>query len=83
VISPSGDLEGRMFFVVVELIIADPYDPLRPNNNGPTIPFSNGPVPLVSRVPRYEIHKGINTDRNNSTLVVEGIPAGTSPHPQF
>jgi RNA-binding protein 26 len=55
----------------------DPYDPLRPNNNAPAaLPvIPRAPLPVVT--PRLEIHKGPNhTDKSNTTLVVDGIPAG-------
>jgi hypothetical protein len=57
------------------LTLADPYDPTRPSAVIPT------PTPVGGN--RFEIHKGANNhDKTNTTLVVEGIPAGKTP-PQF
>jgi hypothetical protein len=70
VISPTGEIESAFF--EGKLTIADPYDPSKPT--GSTFP------PRLVAGHRFEIHKGANfIDKNNTTLVVEGIPPGNPP----
>ena len=62
------------------LIVADIYDPLNPNGTAQgvksVIPAARPPI-----IGRFEIIKGPNhSDKTNTSLVVEGIPPGTS-HP--
>jgi hypothetical protein len=79
---PSSHLPGISKAVIPLLhlsnISADPYDPLRPNNTPPAITQPSQRTPLLAGT-RFEIHKGANyNDKNNTTLVVEGIPHGIS-----
>ena len=73
VVSPTGELEGSISpLTICKLIIADPYDPLRPN----TAPIPTPPPAINRLASRVEVHKGPNHDKTNTTLVIESIPHG-------
>jgi hypothetical protein len=61
-------------------MVADTYDPLNPNGvtlvSKSTVQGTRPPI-----IGKFEIIKGPNhSDKSNTSLVVEGIPPGPSPH---
>jgi hypothetical protein len=65
IVSPTGEIEGSMLFCC-RPNLAEAYDPMVPST-----------ITSPQATSKIETQKGANhTDRTNTTLIIESIPAG-------